>query len=324
MKAMQITAYDGLNGLRYEEVPTPEPGPGQVAIDVHYAGANYVEALFSQGLMPLPLPWVPGLEAAGTIRSVGEGVDGFMPGQWVAAFVSNASGGYGQVTALDTHLVARLPQGLDPVIAAATPSNTTAALIAIERIGQMPQGAHVLVHGAAGGLGSQLGQVAKLLGAGRVVGVVGSEAKRDIAMRLGYDEVWLRAEVATQEASQFDLIADPVSGPTRLQSLNLLKLGGVLLALGDAAQAGDQLISSNQLWFNGIGVKGFNMGAFIGSQPAVFNTYLNRALELVASGDLKVIVDQQAPIQEAPRVLSELMSGQTVGKTVFVHEGAAA
>ncbi|WP_447589501.1 quinone oxidoreductase family protein [Microbacterium lacticum] len=322
MKAVQITSYDGPDGLSYDEIPAPEPAPGQIALDVEYAGANYVEALFAGGFVPNPLPWVPGIEAAGRVRALGEGVTGVAPGDRVAALTINGGGGYGQVAVTQAGLVAPLPAGMDPALASVVPSNTTTALIALERIAHLRPGEHVLVHAAAGGLGSQFGQVARVLGATRVVGVVGSEAKRQAALDLGYDEVWLRAELTEADTGQFDVIADPVSGPGRQTSLGLLRLGGRLLAVGDAAQAGDQEINSNTLWFGGIGVLGFNLGALSAAEPNLVGTYLHRALNLVAAGEVTVHVAEQAPIQDAPRVLAALRDGTTVGKTVLIHETA--
>lgn len=320
MKAVQITSYDGPDGLSYDEIPSPEPGPGQVALNVEYAGANYVEALFAGGLVPNPLPWVPGIETSGSIRSVGEDVEGFMPGQPVAALTINGGGGYGQVAVTNAGLVAPLPEGMDSALASVVPSNTTTALIALERVAHLTPGERVLVHAAAGGLGSQFGQIARHLGADRVVGVVGAESKRQAALNLGYDEVWLRDDLADAGQGQFDVIADPVSGPGRQTSLGLLRLGGRLLAVGDAAQAGDQAISSNTLWFGGIGVLGFNLGASSAAEPNLVGTYLRRALALVASGEVTVHIAEQAPIHDAPRVLAALRDGSTVGKTVLVHE----
>lgn len=322
MKAVQITSYDGPDGLSYDEIPAPEPGPGQVALHVEYAGANYVEALFAGGFVPNPLPWVPGIEASGRIRALGAGVTGFKPGDRVSALTINGGGGYAQVAVTNAGLAAPLPAGMNPALASVVPSNTTTALIALERIAHLTPGEHVLVHAAAGGLGSQFGQIARRLGAGRVVGVVGSEAKRQAALDLGYNEVWLRADLDSAALGQFDVIADPVSGPGRKTSLGLLRLGGRLLAVGDAAQAGDQEISSNTLWFSGIGVLGFNLGALSAAEPDLVGTYLRRALALVAAGEVTVHVAEQAPIQDAPRVLAALRDGTTVGKTVLVHETA--
>ena len=321
MKAVQITSYEGPGTLEYGDAPEPTPAAGQVSLDVRFAGANYVEALFSEGLVPdLPVPWVPGIEASGKVRALGEGAEGLTVGQDVAALTINGGGAYGQVAVTNVHLVAPLPEGLSISEAAAVPSNTTTALIALELVARLTEGESVLVQAAAGGLGSQFGQVATHLGAGRVVGVVGSEEKRQAALDLGYDEVWLRKDLAEQSADQFDVIADPVSGPARSTCIDLLRLGGRLLAVGDAAQAGDQQISSNALWFGGKGVIGFNLGAFAATKPAVVGDFFRRALDLVANGAVKVHVADTVPIQSAPAVLTELRGGRTVGKTVFQHE----
>lgn len=234
MKAVQITSYEGPGTLEYGDASEPALATGQASLDVRFAGANYVEALFSEGLVPdLPVPWVPGIEASGTVRELGEGAEGLSVGQEVAALTINGGGAYGQVAVTNAHLIAPLPEGLDIATAAAVPSNTTTALIALERVARLAKGESVLVQAAAGGLGSQFGQVAKHLGADRVVGVVGSEEKRQAALDLGYDEVWLRDDLAQQPGDQFDVIADPVSGPARSTCIDLLRLGGRLLAVGE-------------------------------------------------------------------------------------------
>lgn len=353
MKAMQITSFDGPAGLKYGEAPAPEPGPEDVALDVEYAGVGYIEALLAGGLIDLPLPYVPGLEAVGRVRSLvsraadarsqtdvraNAGVEAaadadveaglsspglhspLKPGDPVVALTINRGGAYGEVAVTNANLVAPLPPGMDPTLAAAVPANTTTALVALERIAHLKPGEHVLVHAAAGGLGSQFGQIARLLGAARTVGVVGSEAKRGAALDLGYDEVWLRSELGDAAGGQFDVVVDPVAGPTRQSSLDLLRLGGRLLAVGDAAQAGDPMVSSNSLWLRGVGVLGFNLGAFTAANPRTTGVYLRRALNLAASGEVTVHIAERAPIREAPRVLADMAAGATVGKAVLVHE----
>ena len=383
MKAMQITGFDGPAGLKYAEAPVPEPGPEDVALDVEYAGVGYIEALLAGGLIDIPLPYVPGLEAVGRVRSLGSQIadpspqadsdadatlppaeadadaeiaalpsnlaperparpdaasehstpsaaadlpspdvplSTLKPGDLAVALTINRGGAYGQVAVTNANLVAPLPPGMDPTVAAAVPANTTTALVALERVAHVKPGEHVLVHAAAGGLGSQFGQIARLLGAARTVGVVGSEAKRRAALDLGYDEVWLRSELGDARGGQFDVVVDPVAGPTRQTSLDLLRLGGRLLAVGDAAQAGDPMVSSNSLWLRGVGVLGFNLGAFTAANPRTTGVYLRRALNLAASGEVTVHIAERAPIREAPRILADMAAGATVGKAVLVHE----
>ena len=320
MKAMQIISFDGpASGLRYQEAPTPEPGPGQIAVDVDHAGVGYVEALFTEGLVSIDLPWTPGLEVSGRVRALGDGVDGYRVGEAVVALTITGGGGYGQVAVAPVELVVPLPAGLDPVVAAAVPANSTTALVALEEIVHLRRGESVLVHAAAGGLGSQVGQVARLLGAGRVVGVTRSEAKRQEILDLGYDEAWLTEELDDVEPAQFDVVADPVAGPARLRSLDLLRTGGRLLALGDASQAQDQQVSTTSLWLRGIGVTGFNLGAFSRANPALVGGHLRRAVELVASGELRVHVTDRLPIQEAAQAVTAVRTGTTTGKIVLTH-----
>ena len=320
MKAMQIISFDGpASGLRYQEAPTPEPGPGQIAVDVDHAGVGYVEALFTEGLVSIDLPWTPGLEVSGRVRALGDGVDGYRVGEAVVALTITGGGGYGQVAVAPVELVVPLPAGLDPVVAAAVPANSTTALVALEEIAHLRRGESVLVHAAAGGLGSQVGQVARLLGAGRVVGVTRSEAKRQEILDLGYDEAWLTEELDDVEPAQFDVVADPVAGPARLRSLDLLRTGGRLLALGDASQAQDQQVSTTSLWLRGIGVTGFNLGAFSRANPALVGGHLRRAVELVASGELRVHVTDRLPIQEAAQAVTAVRAGTTTGKIVLTH-----
>ncbi|WFR83461.1 zinc-binding dehydrogenase [Arthrobacter sp. Y-9] len=321
MKALQITDYTGAGILRYQDADVPVPGEGQVAIEVTHAGANYVEALFAGGFVPdLAVPWTPGIEAVGYLLG-NEPLEGLgKSGDLIAALTINGGGAYGQIAVTNAHLVKRIPAGLSPVVAAAVPSNTTTALLVIERLAKLRPGESVLVHAAAGGLGSQIGQVAKHCGAGRVVGVVGREEKRQHALDLGYDEVWLRSELDEHLDERFDVIADPVSGPARVLSIDLLAFEGRLLVVGDAAQAGDQCISSNSLWFGGKSVLGFNLGALAAARPKLVGEYLDRALHLVADGTIRVEVTATKSIQNGASVLEDLRSGTTIGKTVLSHE----
>ena len=320
MKAMQIVSFDGpASGLRYQEAPTPEPGPGEIAVEVDHAGGGYVEALFTEGLVPIDLSWTPGLEVSGRVRALGDGVDDYRVGDAVVALTITGGGGYGQVAVAPAELVVPLPAGLDPILAAAVPANSTTALVALEEIAQLRRGESVLVHAAAGGLGSQMGQVARLLGAGRVVGVTRSEAKRQEILDLGYDEAWLTEDLSEADPAQFDVVADPVAGPARLRSLDLLRTGGRLLALGDASQAQDQQVSTTSLWLRGIGVIGFNLGAFSQANPALVGGHLRRAVELVASGELRVHVTDRLPIQEAAQAVTAVRAGTTTGKIVLTH-----
>jgi NADPH:quinone reductase len=172
----------------------------------------------------------------------------------------------------DARLVAPLPADADRRLLsrlAGAPSNSTTAMLVLEQVARLRRDERVLVHAAAGGVGSQLGQAVRLLGAGRVVGSVGSPAKLEAARAYGYDQVVVRDELTTGAAAGtdgggtgFDVVVDPVGGPTRRVSLDLLALGGRLVVMGNASNAADVAVSANELWFSGKGVLGFNLAAF--------------------------------------------------------------
>ncbi|WP_405783559.1 zinc-binding alcohol dehydrogenase family protein [Streptomyces sp. NBC_00859] len=315
MKAVTIPEFGEAEVLRLATVPAPTPGPGQVAIDVAYAGANFAEVLYRRGVVDVPLPFVPGIEVAGRVRAVGKGVEGLSVGQPVAALTIVDSGGYAEVVVTSAHLVAPLDGlGITMSVAAALPSNSTTAFLVLDRVARITRGESVLVHAAAGGVGSQLGQVARLLGAGRVVGSVGSEAKIDAAKRFGYDEVFLRDEIA--DAGEFDVVVDMVGGPTRHASLERLAPMGRLVVMGNASGAEDIGIPANELWFTNKTVSGFNLAAFTAAFPEEAGQALHRAVLAASTGDLRVQVET-LPLEQAVEAHRLIESGTTTGKLVL-------
>jgi NADPH2:quinone reductase len=315
MRAVTIPEFGEADVLRVEQMPIPEPGPGQVAIDVAWAGANFAEVLYRRGVVDVPLPFVPGIEVSGRIRALGEGVTDLSVGQPVAALTIVDSGGYAEVAVTSAHLVAPLDGlgiGLD--IAAALPSNSTTAFLVLDRVARIEPGERVLVHAAAGGVGSQLGQAARLLGAGRVVGTVGSEAKIETAKSFGYDEVILRDQIA--EAGEFDIVVDMVGGPSRAAGLDRLAPMGRLVVMGNASGAEDVGIPANELWFTNKTVSGFNLAAFSAAFPEDAGQALRRAVQAVAQGTVQVRVEA-LPLDQATEAHRRIESGQTTGKLVL-------
>ncbi|AEM85671.1 quinone oxidoreductase family protein [Streptomyces violaceusniger] len=315
MKAVTIPEFGDAGVLRADTVPIPVPGPGQVAIDVAYAGANFAEVLYRRGVVDVPLPFVPGIEVAGYVRAVGEGVEDLWPGRPVAALTIVDSGGYAEVAVTSADLVAPL-DGLDIGMgtAAALPSNSTTAFLVLDRVARIAPGESVLVHAAAGGVGSQLGQAARLLGAGRVVGTVGSASKIDTAKGFGYDEVILRDRLA--DAGRFDIVVDMVGGSTRRASLDRLASMGRLVIMGNASGAQDVGVPANELWFTNRTVSGFNLAAFAAAHPDEAGRALRRAVEAVAKGELRVQVEA-LPLERVAEAHRRIEAGATTGKLVL-------
>ncbi|MBL1101006.1 quinone oxidoreductase family protein [Streptomyces coffeae] len=315
MTAVTIHEFGEADVLHVATMPIPEPGPGQVAIDVAYAGANFAEVLYRRGVVDVPLPFVPGIEVAGRIRAVGEGVESLIVGQPVAALTIVDSGGYAEVAVTSADLVTPLDGlGIGMGVAAALPSNSTTAFLVLDRVARIEPGESVLVHAAAGGVGSQLGQVAHLLGAGRVVGTVGSEAKIEAAKRFGYDEVILREQIA--DAGEFDIVVDMVGGPTRRAGLDRLAPRGRLVVMGNASGADDIGIPANELWFTNKTVSGFNLAAYSAAFPQETGQALRRAVAAAATEDLRVQVDT-LPLEQAADAHRRIESGRSTGKLVL-------
>ncbi|MEU5883327.1 zinc-binding dehydrogenase [Spirillospora sp. NPDC047279] len=319
MRAVTIPAFGGADVLRLDEVKVPEPGPGQVSIDVAYAGANFAEVLYRRGVVDVPLPFVPGIEVAGHVRALGPDVEGLRVGEPVAALTIVDSGGYAEVAVTSADLVVSLDGGalggaLGLDVAAAVPSNGTTAFLVLDRVARIEPGESVLVHAAAGGVGSQLGQAARLLGAGRVVGTVGGPAKIEAAKAFGYDEVVLRDELEGQD--RFDIVVDMVGGPARRSGLDALAPMGRLVVMGNASGAEDVGIAANELWFTNKTVSGFNLAAFSAAFPAEAGRALRRAVAAAAAGDLRVQV-AALPLEEAAEAHRRIESGATTGKLVL-------
>lgn len=313
MKAVSIPEFGAAEVLRLGDVPVPEPGRGEVSIDVAYAGANFAEILYRQGVVDVALPFVPGIEVSGRIRALGAGVGGFQVGEPVAALTIVDSGGYAEVVTANAALVAPLGEaGFE--VGAALPSNSTTAFLVLERVARLARGESVLVHAAAGGVGSQLGQVARLLGAGRVVGTVGSAAKIPTAKAFGYDEVVLRDEVGG--TGEFDVVVDMVGGPARRASLDRLAPMGRLVVMGNASGAEDVGIPANELWFTNKTVSGFNLAAFSAVAPGEVGRALRRAVQAVADGELRVEVEALG-LDQAVDAHRRIESGSTTGKLVL-------
>lgn len=330
MRAVTVPRYGGPEVLEVGDVPTPEPGAGQVAIDVSHAGVNFAEVLARSGSIPaFSPPFIPGLEVAGTVRNVGEGVSEFRPGQRVCALT--VSGGYASVAvaAADaTYDTERFADRLSPAQLAALPTIVPTALAVCE-LGAVGDGATVVVEAAAGGMGSVLGQTARALGAGMLIGVVGSEDKRGAAAGFGYDHVILREQLADElarltDGKGADVILDGVGGPARRERLELLAPTGRLVAFGNASDQPEANLPSGLMRTTNRAVLGFSITALKAARPATVRELSCRAFELVESGGVEPAVTREFPLVQARAAHELLGSGQSTGKLVLVIEERSA
>ena len=324
MRAITIPAFGDADVLRLDALAPPGPGPGEVAIDVAFAGASYADVLFRRGAVDVVLPYVPGSEVAGHVRALGAGVEGLRVGQPVVALTIVAGGGYAEVAVTDARLVAPLPEPAsadDLAMAAGLPSNSTTGILIFERVARLRRDESVLVHAAAGGVGSQLGQAARLCGAGRVVGTVAVAGKLAAAGAFGYDDVILRERLPARAAavsggSGFDIVVDPVGGSSMRASFDALAVGGRLVAMG--ASDGDEAeFSADELWRSGKTILGFNLAGLSASAPEIVGQALRRAVQALADGDLRVDVREPIALERAAHAHRIIESGKSTGKLVL-------
>ncbi|HEY6055391.1 MAG TPA: NADPH:quinone oxidoreductase family protein [Gaiellaceae bacterium] len=287
--------------LAVEDVPDPE-GP---AVEVRAAGVNFADVLIRRGNYPqMPeLPFVPGSEVAGDLE-----------GRRVIAFVRGSGGGYAERVAVDPDWVVDLPESASYAEGAAFLLTTLTAWIPLTRQARVREGATVLVHAAAGGVGSAAVQVARHLGA-RVVATAGSEEKRQVALDLGAEEAWSYEEFP--EHARADVVFDPVGGAVFAESLKVLAPLGGIVAIGYAGGLW-QDVSPQFVVGRNISVHGFYLGRLTQLQPEIVREAVSEILGLWQAGGLKPLVGAEYPLEQATEALDLLESRRSVGKVVLV------
>jgi NADPH2:quinone reductase len=323
MRAVQIIDLTGPDSaLELVEVPEPAPEhvltPGEgVLVDVHAAGVSFPEVLQTRGEYQLkpPLPFVPGSEVAGTVRSAPAG-SALAPGDPVAAFC--VLGGFAEVAVAPAFLTFPLPRGLDFAQGAALILNYHTAYFALALRGRLRAGETVLVHGAAGGVGTAALQVARGMGA-RTIAVVSTDAKEQVARGAGADEV-VRSDGAWKDAVKelggADVVLDPVGGDRFTDSLRSLREGGRLVVVGFTGGSIPE-VRVNRLLLGNTEVVGAGWGAYAMGKAAV-NREIGEAIDrLAAAGAVQPIVGARLPLERAAEALRLIDERQATGKVVL-------
>ncbi|MEN3121958.1 NADPH:quinone oxidoreductase family protein [Janibacter sp. LM] len=316
MRAVHISSLDGPEAV--ELVDLPEPGdPRLVTIDVKAAGVAFPELLQTRGLYQVKpdLPFVPGAEVAGVVVAAPEG-SGLSAGDRVAALT--LLGGFAEQAVARPDLTFALPDEVTFEEAASFTFNYATVYFALLERGGLTEGETVLVHGAAGGIGTAAIQMAKAFGAGRVIGVVSTEAKGEIARAAGADEV-VPADgfLAAVGKASVDIVVDPVGGDRFTDSLRTLREHGRLLVIGFTA-GGIPEVKVNRLLLNNVSVVGVGWGAYAMSRPGHVGREWDAMLPHLRSGALRPVVGAVHPLEEAATALSSLEGRTVTGKVVLV------
>lgn len=319
MRAMQIQRLDGPDSISQVEIDDAKADAKQFLIEVHAAGVTWPDLLLTRGQyqMKPPVPFVPGSEVAGIVKSAPEGA-ALRPGSRVAAFPG--MGAFQELVAVHPGAVFPLPERMSFEQGAALPMNYLTVGFALGRRGRLRAGETVLVHGAAGGVGSAGVQVAKALGA-RVIAVVSSEAKRAIAAQAGADDViladgFLDATKSLTGGRGVDVVLDPVGGDRFTDSLRSLAPEGRLLVVGFT---GGEIptVKVNRLLLNNVDVVGVGLGAFLMREPSLLQDEWAKLVPHLEAGRLDPPIGATYPMAEASRALVEMDARRAAGKIVL-------
>ena len=327
MKAIRIHEVGGPEMLRLEEVPDPRPEAGQVLIRVAHAGLNFADTLIRRGryAMQPAFPYVPGLEVSGTVAAVGAGVDAqrFPVGLRVAA-LTLGGGGYAELAIAKAGHTIPLPDRLGFDVGAAFPFQAFSVYHALTTAGRLAPGDTVVIHAAAGGVGTLAVQLAKLLGAGCVIATAGGPEKLRLARELGADEAidYLRENFPARineitESRGADLILESVGGQTLERSFECLAVLGRVVTFGNASGAQADL---NSLW-NRIRTRsqaliGFNFSAAL-HRPDLRDSSFATLIDYLADGRLRVVIRHCYALSEVATAHAALENRRTVGKILL-------
>jgi NADPH:quinone reductase len=324
MRALQVVEFGGPDAVVLADLPEPPASHplargNPVVIEVRAAGVTFADVLLSQGLYQMrpELPFVPGMEVAGVVRSAPDDVE-LRPGERVAAFTQ--LGGYAEVAIAPAHLTFRLPDSLDFAQGAGLVLNYHTAVYALVTRGRLSAGEQVLVHGGAGGVGTAALQVARGLGA-RPIAVVSSEEKAQMARQAGAQDIvrsdgpW-RDQVRALTGGGVDVVIDPVGGERFTDSLRALRAGGRVVVVGFTGGSIPQ-VKLNRLLLNNTEVVGAAWREWVIHRPEVAREIGEVVTRLIGDGAIRPLVGARFPLDQGAAALRLIEQRRALGKVVI-------
>lgn len=317
-----ISEFGGPEVLRWAPRDTPQPGPGQLRVQVEYSSVNYADIQTRQGHYDAgaKLPLTPGLDALGTVAALGEGVSGFELGQRVACFPPGGS--YAEAILSPAHLTFALPGGVPDEAGASLVVLVTAYNI-LHHAARIQPGESVLIHAAAGGVGHLAVQLAQAAGAGQIIAVVGGPEKAEFVRGLGVSEVVDRHTEdfagrvkALTDGRGADVILDSVGGETTERGLEVLAPFGRLVIYGHASGQ-EARVPSRPLHRQSKSVVGYSSGHHRQGRPEVIRQAADRVFGLVAAGQVRVHVGATLPLRDAAQAQTLVEQGQVLGRVLL-------
>ncbi|HEY0472674.1 MAG TPA: zinc-binding dehydrogenase [Kribbella sp.] len=321
MRAVRFHDYGPPEVLRMDQVPDPEPGPGDVLVRVTAAGIGFADVQIRAGLMrsaglDLPLPFSPGFEVAGTVIAAGAEVDSALIGRQVVG--STAGGGYGELAVLPEASVRTRPEAMDERTALALLGQGSTA-IGVAQAAAVQAGDSVLVQAAAGGVGSLLVQLAKRAGA-TVIATARGEKKLAAATRLGADVVidystadW-HERVRAVTGGSVSVVLETTGGAVSQAAFDLLTPGSGRMVIYGTTSGQAPRVDPMQVYHRGVQVTGF---ASVALAPDRLASLLDQAFALGSAGDLRPIVGTVWPLDQAAAAHRAFEDRSTIGKVVL-------
>jgi NADPH:quinone reductase len=334
MKAIQMTETGVPEVLRLIEIPDPTPGPGEVLIKVESAAVNFSDVVRRRGDpfdLPSPLPFTPGIEVAGTVAALGEGAEGPPVGSAVFATAGPyANGGYAELAVAQQANVIPAPAGMDPNVAAGLLAVGLTATLMLSEVGDVGPGSAVFIPAAAGGLGSYAVQVAKALGAAKIIAGASTADKRQLALDAGADHAvdyraagWPEEVLAATDGRGVD-VALEMTGPEHVgQTARILAPFGRMIVFGAVAGRTDTHINGADL--DGIlyapafgqSISGFNLTSWFIHRLEPTIRALQRLIGWLADGTIAGPPIQTFPLAEAAEAHRLLENGASTGKLIL-------
>ena len=321
MRAVHIASLDGPEAVSVVDVDKPTRKADQVLIEVHAAGVAFPEVLQSRGKYQIKpeLPFIPGAEVGGVVAEAPEGAH-VKPGDRVAAL--SMLGGYAEYAVADVDKTFKIPDNTTFEQAASLPFNYMTAHFALLPRGRMTADETVLVHGAAGGVGTASIQVAKAFGAGKVIAVTSTEEKGKVAVEAGADEFVLveafkDAVMKATNGEGVDIVVDTVGGDRFTDSLRCLRNDGRLLVVG-FTEGSIPEVKVNRLLLNNIDAVGVGWGAYASKRPGYFAGQWDDLEPKVASGELTPPIGATFPMDDVVDALKTIDERRATGKIVLI------
>jgi NADPH:quinone reductase-like Zn-dependent oxidoreductase len=327
-----ITGRGGPEVLKLVEEDLPAPGPGHVHVRVLAAGVAYADVLMRHGLYPKipPFPFAPGYDIVGDIDALGAGVTQFARGQRVAALTM--IGGYAQYTLVPTVHLVPVPDQLDPAEAVSLVLNYVTAYQMLHRVANLREGQHLLIHGAAGGVGTAALQLGKI--AGLIMFGTASKPKHELVSSLGATPIDYRSENFVDRIPQLapggvDCALDPIGGKNWLASYRCLRADGTLACYGASsavtegklsAGLGFALLGLLKIIPDGKRALWYNVKTLRDSHPDWFREDLSKLFGLLAARKIQPVIAAKLPLREAARANELLEQAQISGKIILLPQ----